>query len=814
MATVAAVAVWAIYQPSAETPQPETVTAPAESAALPATTPVGGALTVQTIDEGVEFPARGFSFKQNGATLEADGVKLTAPGEVEFTSRLSGGKVTQRLLSAALVSGGNVVRTLPKTAKAEARTDRTRRSSSVRYDGFFEGVDLEYRYDGKQIEEFFHISDALKKELAANDADLEILTIFPGLNREEAFVNPDVVGGHPMRDADGKLVAAIEAETGITKGTVELGVYGGHSFVLPGAYAMDAGGSRAELERTFTWRSDGLEVAVALAASWVEKSEGKIFIDPSLADWNVSLDLSHNSYSPTQKVVKDSIGQIHLVYKRYWPADPGGLYPAGWYATHITGDGTVWGAPRLIDYYRYGDDRVYGVGVVIDRNDTLHAFWGDYGNHPDRQTTGNRHKVHYARCANRCAGGNDWELNGERGGSILAFGSDHNLRFTAAVDQDDTVHLIMNYTTNRYVQIDPLGTITLHTAPALQTGDRLNLVVDESNRLHLLRSEPGNELMTHFTWDGNLTWVEEPGFQIIGDGDADFTLRHSHREVSASVDSLNRIHTCVDLYDGSRWRVGYSRWNPAAQNWESTGVISPPNPTSSYHQYGCSVTVDVDNAAYVFWHRYQAPYVISYLELPNGGAWSTLQYLLPGDASEAVWPTVLQRRSFPLGPNRTVASGQPELFFRYRGTQLRYGLLGALVEAPIPVGPPDGGFLADTTPTLSWNRISRDDGTNTTYELQFDTTPSFENNPLPVSTGAAISYELSGTPPELFVNGGYYYWRARATLGGVTGPWGAIWEIAIDTDQPNPFTLIAPSDGAQIPTVTPTFEWQAATDPN
>ncbi len=667
------------------------------------------------------------------------------------------------------------------------------------------------------MEEFFHLSDTLKEELRREGADLEVLSVFPGLNRDHAFVNPDVLGGTPMMDAEGKPIAPIDADTGITMGTVELGVAGGHSFILPGAFAMDATGTKEALERTFTWTPDGLEVAVALNASWVDKAEGRIMIDPSLADWNASIDLSA-SYSHRVTTVKDSIGHIHLVYKRYWPAEPGGLYPAGWYPTHVTGDGTVWSAPRLIDYYRYGDDRVYGVGAVIDRTDTLHAFWGDYGNHPGRGTTGWRHRVHYARCANRCAGGNDWEWNGERGGSILFPGTyGHHLRFAAAVDQDDNVHVVMNYTTNRYVRIDPAGVVTEPgPAPALGNSDRTMLVVDESNELHLMVGEPSNELLRHLTWDNATNnWVVKPGFQIVGDTSGNNTTRHSHRDLSASVDSLNRIHVCIDLYDGASYAVGYSRWNPAAQNWEGTQPISPPpvNP-SGWHQYGCQVTVDNDNAAYVFFHRYESPYLLSYMVLPNGGAWSPLQYLLPGDRSEALWPNARPRLSFPLGPNRSVPAGQPELFFRYRGSQLRYGLLGALVEAPIPAGPPDGGFLADTTPTLSWNRISRDDGTNTTYEVQFDTTPSFENNTSPIATGAATSYELSGTPPELFVNGGYYYWRARATLGGVTGPWGPIWEIAIDTDEPNPFTLIAPSDGAQIPTVTPTFEWQVATDPN
>jgi len=125
--------VWQLGLPDEKqsSPPPVGTEATAEAPAVePAAEPVTGALTVQTVDEGVELPIRAHAFAAKDGQIAAEGVTLPTAGEVEFTSRLSGGKVAQRLLGAALVREGKVVRTLARSDASSARTDRTSKSSS------------------------------------------------------------------------------------------------------------------------------------------------------------------------------------------------------------------------------------------------------------------------------------------------------------------------------------------------------------------------------------------------------------------------------------------------------------------------------------------------------------------------------------------------------------------------------------------------------------------------------------------------------------------------------------------------------------
>ncbi len=282
-----------------------------------------------------------------------------------------------------------------------------------------------------------------------------------------------------------------------------------------------------------------------------------------------------------------------------------------------------------------------------------------------------------------------------------------------------------------------------------------------------------------------------------------------HHRGNASVDSNNRIHICVDLYDPdnrSRWRVGYARFDPATRTFDRMQYL---NGDSDHHNYACTVTVDDNDTAYVFWNRYESGYRLVYTTIPSAtGTPSALAYVLPNDRSEQTWPVARPRMAYPAGPSRSVAAGQPELFYLHRG-QLRYAKLGEFNESPALAGPTDGANLNDTTPTFSWGRLTQDTGANTTYEVQWDSTPTFASATTQ-NTQAVTNYTLTAAEA---LTPGFYYWHVRATSGGQVSPWSPIWEIAIDTTPPTTFTLGTPANAAQVPTVTPSFQWNAATDP-
>ena len=108
---------------------------------------------------------RDFQFKKTGSVIKAEGIEITAPGDMKVTSQVTGGVLEQTLTNASLQVDGKTARVLTKQSTSVASTSHDGTKGRVRYDGFYEGVDLEYAYDGKDIEEFYHLSDSLKKEI-------------------------------------------------------------------------------------------------------------------------------------------------------------------------------------------------------------------------------------------------------------------------------------------------------------------------------------------------------------------------------------------------------------------------------------------------------------------------------------------------------------------------------------------------------------------------------------------------------------------------------------------------------------------------
>jgi lysophospholipase L1-like esterase len=118
-----------------------------------------------------------------------------------------------------------------------------------------------------------------------------------------------------------------------------------------------------------------------------------------------------------------------------------------------------------------------------------------------------------------------------------------------------------------------------------------------------------------------------------------------------------------------------------------------------------------------------------------------------------------------------VATDQAEWTTR----EQRHVVRDALPTAPALLAPSGGEFAATGRPTLTMNPATDANGDALlhTMEIYADATLTqrlAQSPPLPVGTGA-VSWVVV---PELVLNGGTRYWRARAFDGVLYGPWSAV----------------------------------------
>ena len=292
-----------------------------------------------------ERKVRDFQFKKVDGLIKAEGIEVTAPGEMKVTSQVTSGVLEQKLTKATLRVDGKTARELARDATSQASTSHDGAKGRLRYDGFYEGVDLEYAYDGKDVEEFYHLSDALKKEIIASGADLHLSALFPGLSPEQGAIFSEIgtpvhaEGAWGMPDGQGGVIRP-ESDR-VSDKDIELAVRQ-HLFTLPKAIAFDATGKKQTLQRELKWRDDGLRVAVVLPNAWVKEAQGRIVIDPSVIDNTRAVDLS--SWQE-ENIVRDSTGRMHIVYR--------GVYNGTWTAMYTSGTGSLWDAPTPIKTTMY-----------------------------------------------------------------------------------------------------------------------------------------------------------------------------------------------------------------------------------------------------------------------------------------------------------------------------------------------------------------------------------------------------------------------------------------------------------------------------
>lgn len=790
-------------------------------------------------------------FAMEKGMMKADGVELRRPGEMAFTSQVTGTVLEQKLISASLHTGNGESTTIARKADPAVQTAKTNDKSRLKYLGFFEGVDLEYTYDGKDVEEFFHVSETLRNTIINNQSDLKIKAEFPGVTHEDGAMLSSREGTPLEMITDptsGEMAPGTDGDTIVSSESVELGLKTDR-FLLPAAIVEDGAGNKLELERQFRWKKSGLVAELTLPHEWVKNAEPPIVIDPSIIDNSSSA--YTNSWQEVS-LVRDSLplptlaqpnnqGRFHYVWRAYWNGK--------WSAMYANGTGTEWSTPIRIAELDSGEHYHYVPSLAIDSNDTLHALWSDYGDSNDTNKDlrgdhpGNRHRIHYAQCPNRCTLGN-WNFNGTAGGIIVAPSNlGHQIHASLAVDQNNVAHIAFEQRSpyqTRYFQVAG-GVLTEKMQPG-QTYHSAFLLMDSDNTLHYLGTDYWNSRdVKHYIWNaagnaGQGAWEAKARMNVKQYDIACGTTEPLHR--GHAVAEGNNIHMVGQMrtrYCGQgrdTWAVWYGRYNKNTDTWDGVCptpsayggvdysdrpcvIRKPPSYDPRKHDTDAMITVDQNKKAHVLWRHQSDPQIqimYSYLDVSDGSfasrRWSTPIVFLntPGSYQK---PQVRANLVTPSNANTVVGADQLDIVVIENGVEIRYVSTREPLDGAQPTTPPDHTYTSDSTPTFSWSRLSSDDGLGgTTYRLQVSTTPLF-------TTTTADQANINGTSHTVtsaLSDGAYYYWRVAATNTHGTGPWGPIYELGIDTSAPSAFSLTAPADGEDPGTKTPTFIWQAATD--
>lgn len=806
----------------------------------------------KVVDITVENKIRDYKFEKLKDGLRAEGVELNAAGEVVFTSQHTGGKIEQKLVRAGAHKDGQLVRALDKseTVQANVRTGDT--YGSVTYDSYFDGLGLEYKYDGQAVEEFFHMSDDLKAELVKKGADLRVTTLIPDLFRDDGVFVMDRQGNSAQNDyvdEPEKREAAshskyMNGDIELYTGELELNTKG-HRFVFPSAVAFDAKKNRKDLDRELVWTTKGLELTTIVPASWLSKAEGTVVIDPSIVESNTAVNLlTWNE----RNIVKDSMGWFHVAYMA--------IFNGRWRSHHTRSqDGVVWEDATVIQpTYGPGENTHYTPTLAIDGQDTLHVVFADHGHIPSYPAPGGinpkgsytawGHRLRHSYCLNRC-NTKEWLPQNERDQLIAGTSAAHQRHYHAAIDGNNMLH--MGWFENggganliRYFQRSQAGVFSERQAPGFNYYHN-HFVVDtnqaaQGGQVHFLGANRyGDTLVHHYVLDRNTnTWQTRPFLDIRAQSTGNGGRTRAYQS-NASVDANNNIHYISQSYNawgGTHSTTGaaaapthgiaYGRYDNATQTWVEIGFVREPDMVNRVHEQSPSVTVDAAGRAHVVWEysTQPQPYILYSFKDTGSATWSAATQLLFSFGRQS-HPQLRPRLSYPAGPNNVVTDGNSlDVLIKENDSVIQYFSTGAPVAGPQPSTPLDHTFIADTTPTFEWQRLSSDNGSNMSYTIQVSPTPIFTGCELATPVNCIVATTAGGattyTVPagSAIPDGQYRYWRVQGFRppSGLPGPFGPIYEIGVDTSPPAQFDLTAPADNTDPGTRTPTFQWNAAVD--
>jgi hypothetical protein len=440
---------------------------------------------------GEELKDRAHSFVAADNGFIAEGVKVGSDGTVTFAAQKDGTSIVQTPLGARIVDKDKVVEEFAANIGAGVLKD-DKESSSVVFQDRLGSVDLEYRYDGVQMEEFFHVDTELAGKLAASGHDLELSSKFPSLNESSGAVLLDDRTGAPLflatADADGAMKVGKVEHLGAARVRMSNDV----EFMLPASVAIDAKGERKELKRHFEVQEGALVATTVLDHAWLKTATAPIAIDPSVIEVG-AVDISN--FNGATNVVRDSAGTIHVVYKQ------------GSRLRYARGDGNSFQIVATIDpgdVCRV-DDR--HPALVIDSADTLHLVFTSNINNtipPGNNTTSRFACVRYAvpnsvgvnvlrvlhsSCPNRCQGTPE---------SLAPWSKPLGVTYghRAAVPLDRPGLIQQTTDGNGTPVFETFGNLVCNTDDRNRNFYVNTVVVDRSDRLHI-------GMMKHHDWAFN-----------------------------------------------------------------------------------------------------------------------------------------------------------------------------------------------------------------------------------------------------------------------------------------------------------------------
>lgn len=226
-----------------------------------------------------------------------------------------------------------------------------------------------------------------------------------------------------------------------------------------------------------------------------------------------------------------------------------------------------------------------------------------------------------------------------------------------------------------------------------------------------------------------------------------------------------------------------------------------------------STTPTIKSVAATFNWIYYAATVLPTVTL-NGVLMATGLAVPPNDASctsvEFTQTATFPSSAYVNGGINTISFTNPQPSYMIMNPNALTGannlVLITVNNGPSISTPTPSGFVSSTTPTISWLPL----GTATSYQLQIDTVPFFNDVGGALITKTILGttfYTLSGAAPELLTNAVTYYGRVQPLGGTLQGIWSYISDFTVYTVVPPAPTLVTPINGASTPSQTPTFNW-------
>jgi len=769
--------------------------------------------------------ARAASLRVEGNVIRGDGIDMPEPGTLAFTA-FNGAKVTQRVDAAVVVDAGGQKHTLARQP-SEGTATGDGEKSQARFADFFAGLDLEYTWDGRDIEEFFHVDDGLRQDVVRSGGSLVLTTVFPGLDpRNAALRNMSNQAPDPRTLAEGEPLPAppLPGQPIDTRGEVELYADLGR-FILPPAVAVDGADQRLELDRHFEFTSRGLEVAVTVPASWLATTEGRVVIDPSVVDNRRTINLSNgNSYG--YSIVRDSLGRLHVVYAA--------VYDGSWSVAYSSSsdNGLSWTRPTRVFS---GVSTIYYLEpptLAIDSQNNLHTAWSMYGQFTidngdiDTLDTSNfASLVRYARCSDGC-GSSNWQFQGTPSGKFISQNSSadtYEYGPHLAIDGNDTAHLMYMVCSNdcflQYLTIDVSENVTSDLESPGQYLWDYGFYIDSSNTPNVFYSEYSctgscSYKLRRAIYDTNLgAWVDrgvfdprESSFANNSGGACGNSSYAYLYGISGSVGPDGIIHLAFSVYNGCNgYFPAHVAFNTVSNTFgDAVFVRKPSNSGSFLNATNPLVTVDQENDLHFLWNERASRNTLFLAKKALGATLFTApeQLLRAGNASPI---KVLCSKYFPLSM-RGVNGENLSILVVFGGNSLQYLSTGAPLDFPVASAPRNHSYTETLTPTFTWLKLRNDPGTFD-YVVEVDESPLFDTALL-TSLRSNRSATVRFAPSGRLRDEGCYYWRVRAENSVGAGPNSEPFEFCVDTTPPRAARLIAPANGSDPGTRTPTFVWE------